>query len=57
MATIADVLEHLVAHAPGLYPEGRAEFLAAISRELRHIEPGPQEPGEPGEPGAGETQF
>lgn len=46
MATIADVLRHLVKHAPDLYDDGRAEFLAAVDDAF----PPQPETADPAEP-------
>jgi hypothetical protein len=45
MATIADVLRHLVKHAPDLYDDGRREFLDAV--DAAFPEPAAAEPAEP----------
>jgi hypothetical protein len=51
MATIADVLRHLVKHAPELYEDGRAEFLDAIDAAF----PEPAAAETAAEPAAAET--
>jgi hypothetical protein len=48
MATIADVLRHLVKHAPDLYDDGRQEFLDAV--DAAFPEPAAAEPAEPADP-------
>ena len=47
MATIREVLQHLVRHAPGLSEENRAEFLHAVDKATGYQpepEPGEQQP-------------
>lgn len=46
MPAIRDVLEHLVKHAPGLGPEHRRQFLAAVHDAF----PAPPEAAEAAEP-------
>jgi hypothetical protein len=49
VATIADVLRHLVKHAPDLYDDGRREFLDATDATDAKDAPQPAaaEPAEP----------
>lgn len=48
MATIADVLRHLVHHAPGLSEHNRAEFLDAVDEhEAAAAPPEPEAAPEP----------
>jgi hypothetical protein len=41
MASIADVLRHLIAHAPGLSDDNRQEFLDAVTPPEPAPEPAP----------------
>jgi hypothetical protein len=44
MASLGDVLRHLVKHAPDLSDDNRAEFLDAVDREFS-AQPAPDEAG------------